>query len=72
MLKFVYVNLKNKVIGEKSMKKKHKKQLTKLLVSLILMLVVTIAGYFRSTFGEEQILANPRNRSNVRGTRSII
>lgn len=51
------------------MKKKHKKQLMKLLVSLILMLVVTIAGYFRSTFEDEaeQILAKP-----VRKASSII
>lgn len=51
------------------MKKKHKKKLMKLLVSLILMLVVTIAGYFRSTLEDEvePILAKP-----IRNTSSII
>jgi len=50
------------------MKKKHKKQLMKLLVSLILMLVVTVVGYFKNTLNNEveQILAKP-----VRKTDSI-
>lgn len=48
------------------MKKKHKKKLIKLLVSLILMLVVTIAGYFRSIFEDEgkQILAKPVRKAS--------
>lgn len=50
------------------MKKKHKKKLMKLLVSLILMAVVTAVGYLRSTFEDEneQILAKPiRKASSV-------
>lgn len=57
------------------MKKKHKKKLIKLLATLITTLIVTGVGYYKSTFEQEvneQILAKPRNRRNVRGIRSII
>ena len=50
------------------MKKKHKKKLIKLLTTLILMLIVTIGGYFRSEFIDEneQILAKPvRKNTNI-------
>ena len=41
------------------MKKKHKKKLIKFVSTLILMLILTIGGYFKSDFIEEneQILA---------------
>ena len=50
------------------MKKKHKSKLLKLILSLILMLVVTIVGYFQSNIEENyngQILAKPRNRRSI-------
>ena len=50
------------------MKKKHKKKLMKLLTTLILMLIVTILGYFKSTFIDEneQILAETvRENHNI-------
>ncbi len=50
------------------MKKKHKKKLINLIVSMIVMLVVTGVGYFQSTFEEEakgQALAKPRNARGI-------
>ena len=50
------------------MKKSQKKKLTNLLVSLILMLIVTVVGYFKGEFEEntnEQILAKPRNTRDI-------
>ena len=50
------------------MKKKHKKHLMKLLVSLIFMLVFTVVGYFKNTIKDElePILAKPvRNTGNI-------
>ena len=57
------------------MKKKQQKKLIKLLATMITMLIVTGVGYYKSTFEQEindQILDNPRNRSNVRSIKSII
>lgn len=38
------------------MKKKHKKQLMKFLISLILMLVITTVGYLKNTLEDEHML----------------
>lgn len=46
------------------MKNKHKKKIVKLLTSLILMLIVTIVGYFKAEYEDntnEEILAKPRH-----------
>lgn len=50
------------------MKNKHKKKLIKILATLIMMLIVTVVGYFKGTFEQEvgeQILAKPRNTRSI-------
>ena len=50
------------------MKKKHKKQLRKLVVSLIIMLLVTVIGYFKSDIidkNKEMLMKTVRKNSNI-------
>lgn len=50
------------------MKRKDEKKLMKLIASLIMMLLVTAVGYYKSVFEQEareQILAKPRNTRSI-------
>lgn len=50
------------------MREKQKKQLMKILISLITMLVVTVVGYYKVEFEDktnEEILAKPRNARSI-------